>query len=226
MSDNNVEDDTGAATAEKGSSSECSDISIEKLNAEEPEVAEIKSTEDDDKVEEDINVEESVAETEKVPEDADPPEEKAEEPKTEEEPEKEAETVSAPSTTSSTNIVSKEIVTIADSDDEDDEDDDFEDETLVERLIGLTEMFPPGLITGIKDLSTGSVGAVKWTYSKSRNLTWIVFSSAAILFLPAMLESERAAIEEQDKMRKQQMLLGPSSALASAQNAPLPPSPA
>ena len=50
MSDNNVEDDTGAATAEKGSSSECSDISIEKLNAEESEVADIKSTEDDDKV--------------------------------------------------------------------------------------------------------------------------------------------------------------------------------
>ena len=41
-----------------------------------------------------------------------------------------------------------------------------------------------------------------------------------------MLESERAAIEEQDKMRKQQMLLGPSSALASAQNVPLPPNPA
>ena len=60
-----------------------------------------------------------MVETEKVIEDADPPEEKAEEPKTEEEPEKEAETVekeaetvSAPSTTSSTNIVSKEIVTI------------------------------------------------------------------------------------------------------------------
>ena len=80
-------------------------------------------------------------------------------------------------------------VNIADSDDEDDEDDDFEDETLVERLIGLTEMFPPGLITGIKDLSTGSVGAVKWTYSKSRNLTWIVFSSAAILFLPVNIDN-------------------------------------
>ena len=50
MSDNNVEDDTGAAVAEKGSSSESSDISIEKLNAEEPEVAEIESKEDDDKV--------------------------------------------------------------------------------------------------------------------------------------------------------------------------------
>ena len=53
-----------------------------------------------------------MVEPEKVSEDADPPEEKAEEPKTEEEPEKEVETVSAPSTTSSTNIVSKEIVTI------------------------------------------------------------------------------------------------------------------
>jgi len=50
-------------------------------------------------------------------------------------------------------------------------------------------MFPPGLITGIKDLSTGSVGAVKWTYSKSRNLTWIVFSSAAILFLPVNIDN-------------------------------------
>ena len=59
----------------------------------------------------------------------------------------------------------------------------------MERLIGLTEMFPPGLITGIKDLSTGSVGAVKWTYSKSRNLTWIVFSSAAILFLPVNIDN-------------------------------------
>ena len=127
----------------------------------------------------------------------------------------------------------------------------------MERLVGLSEMFPPGLITGISNLSKGSVNAVKWTYSKSRTVTWLLFSSAALLFLPviviffvnfliwyyasiasrncfnfmflclkAMLESERCAIEEQDKMRKQQMLLGPSSALASSQNAPLPPSPA
>ena len=40
-----------------------------------------------------------------------------------------------------------------------------------------------------------------------------------------MIESERASIEEQEKMRKQQMLLGPSSAISSAQNAPLPPNP-
>ena len=76
------------------------------------------------------------------------------------------------------------LISSADSDDEDDEDDDFEDETLMERLVGLSEMFPPGLITGINGLSKGSVNAVKWGYSKSRTITWILFSSAAILFLP------------------------------------------
>ena len=75
----------------------------------------------------------------------------------------------------------------ADSDDEDDDEDDFEDETLMERLVGLSEMFPPGLITGISNLSKGSVNAVKWTYSKSRTVTWLLFSSAALLFLPVIV---------------------------------------
>ena len=71
-------------------------------------------------------------------------------------------------------------------------------------------MFPPGLITGIKDLSTGSVGAVKWTYSKSRNLTWIVFSSAAILFLPVNIDNYadvRLFFESNDKIRLNLMFL-------------------
>ena len=75
----------------------------------------------------------------------------------------------------------------ADSDDEDDDEDDFEDETLMERLVGLSEMFPPGLITGISNLSKGSVNAVKWSYSKSRTVTWLLFSSAALLFLPVIV---------------------------------------
>ena len=81
------------------------------------------------------------------------------------------------------------IYIAADSDEEDDEDedDDFDDETFIERLIGLGEMFPPGLIKGISNLSQGSTNLVKWSYSKSRSLTWIVFSSAAILFLPVIL---------------------------------------
>ena len=73
---------------------------------------------------------------------------------------------------------------IAEESDDDDDDDDFEDETLVERLLGLTEMFPSGLLTAVSTVSQSSVSAVKWTYSTSRSLTWIVFSSATLLFLP------------------------------------------
>jgi len=231
MSDTNLAgDDTDAAAPpapNNGSSSESSDISIEKLNADEPDaVVEDKPTEEN-KEEEKPVVEVSDETKETKPEVLDTSENKEsnDNSKDEESEQKKVESISPLSTSSSSKVVVKEIASIADSDDDDDDEDDFEDETLVERLVGLTEMFPPGLITGISNLSKGSVSAVKWSYSKSRTITWILFSSAAILFLPAMLESERCAIEEQDKMRKQQMLLGPSSALASTQNAPLPPSP-
>ena len=113
-----------------------------------------------------------------------------------------------------------------DDSDEDDEDDAFEDETLIERVMALSEMFPSGLTKIVSNLGIQSVDGTKWIYSKSRNLTWIVFSTATLLFLPVMLESERVGIEEMEKAKRQQILLGPSSAMSSpATNAPLPPNP-
>merc|ERR1719322_552978 len=113
-----------------------------------------------------------------------------------------------------------------DNSDEDDEDDAFEDETLIERVLALSEMFPSGLTKAVSNLGIQSVDGTKWIYSKSRNLTWIVFSTATLLFLPVMLESERVVIEEMEKAKRQQILLGPSSAMSSpATNAPLPPNP-
>ena len=104
-----------------------------------------------------------------------------------------------------------------------DEDDDYEDETLIERFIGLTEMFPSGIIKTASSLSSGSVGGVKWAYSKGRNISWVAFSTASLLFLPVMIESERVSFEEMEKAKRQQILLGPSSAMSSAgANAPLP----
>jgi len=231
MSDTNFDEDTGVQAGQNGSSSESSDMSIEKLNPEDVDVPETKTVEDDEEVpnkeKENDTEEESNDTKESKTEDPDASKDVLEESKVEEDESKKA-PVSPPSTSSSSKVVAREIVSTADSDEEedDDDDDDFDDETLMERLVGLAEMFPSGLITGISSVSQGSVNVVKWSYSKSRSLTWIVFSTAAILFLPAMLESERATIEEQDKMRKHQMLLGPSSALSSAQNAPLPPNPA
>ena len=86
-----------------------------------------------------------------------------------------------------------------DDSDEDDEDDAFDDETLIERVMALSEMFPSALTKTISNLGIQSVDGTKWIYSKSRNLTWIVFSTATLLFLPVMLESERVGIEEMEK---------------------------
>jgi hypothetical protein len=65
------------------------------------------------------------------------------------------------------------------SDDEDDideeDDDDLDDETLWERLIGLSEMFPEPVRNGTSALANGSVSGVKWLYGATRGLSWIVF---------------------------------------------------
>lgn len=114
---------------------------------------------------------------------------------------------------------------IADEEDEEEDDDDFEDETLIERLVGLTEMFPEGLTSTLSATANGTVSSIKWLYGASRNVTWVVCSSAAIMFLPIMIETERLGIEEAQKMQQRQILLGPGAAMSGGNaqaNAPLP----
>jgi len=102
--------------------------------------------------------------------------------------------------------------TLEEVEDDDEEDDDDIDETLVERLVGLTEMFPDFVRSGTVSLVTGSVSLSKWSYSMSRTISWIVFSSAALLFMPVMIETERLQIQDQQKAQKSQILLGPGAA--------------
>jgi len=110
-------------------------------------------------------------------------------------------------------------------DDDDEDDDDFDDETILERLVGLTEMFPEGL-THVADASaSGLVSSLKWAYHASRTVTWIVCTSASIMFLPIMIETERMGIEEAQKQQQRQILLGPGAAMSGGNaqvNAPLP----
>eukprot|EP00095_Tigriopus_kingsejongensis_P001354 snap_masked-scaffold1322_size48131-processed-gene-0.1 protein:Tk01354 transcript:snap_masked-scaffold1322_size48131-processed-gene-0.1-mRNA-1 annotation:"mitochondrial import receptor subunit tom22 homolog" len=110
-----------------------------------------------------------------------------------------------------------------DDEEEDDDDEDIEDETLLERLMGLTEMFPESLRHGTLLAAGGSVSSVKWLYSSSRSLSWIVFSSAAILFMPIMIETERMGIEEAQKQQQRQILLGPGAAVSGGGPPAIPP---
>jgi len=99
--------------------------------------------------------------------------------------------------------------------DEEDDDDSFEDETLAERLWGLTEMFPSPVRDATWTISTSSVSAVKGLYQFSRSALWIIATSAIILAAPPLLENEKAQLDELNRQQQRQILLGPSASMPS-----------
>ncbi|XP_070379426.1 mitochondrial import receptor subunit TOM22 homolog [Dermacentor albipictus] len=88
------------------------------------------------------------------------------------------------------------------------------DETLYERLLGLTEMFPPKLRRGVYDLAHFSLSSAKGLFGFGRSAFWIIFSSSAILFAPVIFELERLQVEEMSRQQQRQILLGPSAAVS------------
>ncbi|XP_026463260.1 LOW QUALITY PROTEIN: mitochondrial import receptor subunit TOM22 homolog [Ctenocephalides felis] len=91
--------------------------------------------------------------------------------------------------------------------------DDEPDETLAERLIGLTEMFPEPVRKAVSKLTYNSYRGVKGLYAFSCAATWLFFSSSIILFAPVMVEVERAQMEQMQRSQQKQVLLGPGSAM-------------
>lgn len=94
--------------------------------------------------------------------------------------------------------------------------DDEPDETLSERLWGLTEMFPEGVRNFSGALAGLSAASVKTLYSFTCSASWIFFTSSMILFAPVVFEVERAQMEEMQRSQQKQVLLGPGSAVAGA----------
>ncbi|RNA34355.1 mitochondrial import receptor subunit TOM22 -like protein [Brachionus plicatilis] len=99
---------------------------------------------------------------------------------------------------------------------------EIEDETLGERLLGLSEMFPETVRSFSGSIFNSSVSASKSLYKWSRSGLWIVASTFTILILPIICEEQRASIEEQQAKQQRELLLGPSAATSSAAGAPMP----
>jgi len=97
---------------------------------------------------------------------------------------------------------------------EDDDDELNEDESLSERLIGLTEMFPEGVRTAFSSAGSFVSAATKTSIWLLRNALWIASSSAVILILPVVFESERAQQLEEQLQQQRQILLGPNAAVS------------
>ncbi|XP_030019797.1 mitochondrial import receptor subunit TOM22 homolog isoform X2 [Manduca sexta] len=91
--------------------------------------------------------------------------------------------------------------------------DDEPDETLSERLWGLTEMFPETVRNGTYVVTTKTWSGVKSLYGLSRSVMWIVASSSVILFAPVIFEVERAQMAEMEKSQQKQVLLGTNTTM-------------
>lgn len=85
----------------------------------------------------------------------------------------------------------------------------FEEETLLERIIGLHEMFPDPIRRAFGTTISKSTKCFNWIFSTTRAVTWFACSTAAILVLPISLETERLEYENQLKRQERNLILGP-----------------
>lgn len=79
------------------------------------------------------------------------------------------------------------------------------DETLTERLIGLTEMFPESVRNATSATASGVVSGAKWLYDKAGKTVWILSTSFVILALPVIFEVERVQTEEAQLQQQKQV---------------------
>ncbi|OAD58388.1 Mitochondrial import receptor subunit TOM22 like protein [Eufriesea mexicana] len=105
------------------------------------------------------------------------------------------------------------------------DEDDEEDESLAERLLGLTEMFPGEVRNLGYNVGTCLCTCMKGLYAFSCSAAWLLFSSSAILFAPILFEIERVQMEEVQRIQQKQVLLGPSKAMSNVNASSLPMAP-
>ncbi|XP_028934305.1 mitochondrial import receptor subunit TOM22 homolog isoform X2 [Ornithorhynchus anatinus] len=112
---------------------------------------------------------------------------------------------------------------LEDDDDEEDDDDDELDETIAERLWGLTEMFPERVRTAAGATFDLSLSVAQKMYRFSRAALWIGTTSFMILVLPVVFETEKLQMEQQQQLQQRQILLGPNTGLSGGVPGALPP---
>ena len=87
----------------------------------------------------------------------------------------------------------------------DGDDEDFEDETLTERIMGLSEMFPDFVRSAASTAYTSSLKGANAAYRFTRSSLWIIGTSVVILALPVVFEVERVQTEEAQLMQQRQV---------------------
>lgn len=98
-------------------------------------------------------------------------------------------------------------------------------ETPLERLWGLTEMFPERVRSAAGATFDLSLFVAQKMYRFSRAALWIGTTSFMILVLPVVFETEKLQMEQQQQLQQRQILLGPNTGLSGGMPGALPPLP-
>ena len=87
----------------------------------------------------------------------------------------------------------------------DSEEEDIDDETITERVMALSEMFPDSVRNAASTVYTSSINGANAAYRFTRSALWIVGTSVVILALPVVFEVERVQTEEAQLMQQRQV---------------------
>ena len=85
--------------------------------------------------------------------------------------------------------------------------DDVEDETILERIAALGEMFPERVRNAASASMSYSSKGAKWLYSFTGKSLWIISTSFVILALPVIFEVERVQTEEAQLQQQRQVCI-------------------
>uniref|UniRef100_H0XJP2 Mitochondrial import receptor subunit TOM22 homolog n=1 Tax=Otolemur garnettii TaxID=30611 RepID=H0XJP2_OTOGA len=101
-------------------------------------------------------------------------------------------------------------------------DDNELDETLLERLWGLMEMYPERVRSAARATFDLSLFVAQKMYRFSRAALWIGTTSCIILVLPVVFETEKLQMEQQQQLQQRQILPGPDTGLSGGMPGALP----
>jgi len=97
---------------------------------------------------------------------------------------------------------------------DDDSDELLEDETIVERLQALKEMFPERVQSFFGKLNDFACETTKVAMKKAKIATWWCASSFTILIFPILVQKELLQIAEQISREHRSILLGPQATIS------------
>ncbi|CAF1094159.1 unnamed protein product [Rotaria sordida] len=95
-----------------------------------------------------------------------------------------------------------------------DNDDDLllEDETILERIIALKEMFPESIQNTVGTINRTVINTSKFAYNKGRSVAWWITSTMCVLVFPILIQKELLQVAEQISHEQRSILLGPQAA--------------